>query len=167
MGQKKIYIFGSSLMHSKKGEERPNHKYTSREWKNGSWVYNYGDKGTISNDKLFDKHEQYVEEYKADQNILSTNNQMISNYKEKINNNSGPASKDWYEENIKKLEQQNKVLTDKIAFEAKLINLHNEIEQRPTNINSAEGAKWLAKRKEYKDTLDQLSGYYSTLKKYQ
>lgn len=29
------------LAHAKKGEERQNHKYISREWKNGKWIYYY------------------------------------------------------------------------------------------------------------------------------
>lgn len=29
------------LIHSKKGSQKANHKYISREWKNGKWVYKY------------------------------------------------------------------------------------------------------------------------------
>ena len=45
----------NSLSHAKKGEERPNHKYMSREWKNGRWEYVYKDqndgRGVAVNDK--------------------------------------------------------------------------------------------------------------------
>jgi len=33
--------FSDTLCHAKKGEEVAGHKYTSREWKNGSWQYIY------------------------------------------------------------------------------------------------------------------------------
>lgn len=35
--------FSDVLCHAKKGEEVAGHKYVSREFKNGRWIYNYGD----------------------------------------------------------------------------------------------------------------------------
>ena len=60
------------LKHSRKGSQRPNHKYYKREWRNGRWYYFYNKgeyvKNRISNNKADDdylkemkEHRKYVE----------------------------------------------------------------------------------------------------------
>ena len=49
------------LMHAKKGEEMPDHKYTSREWKNGSWVYNYGEQQKSKNEKKIKEIDEEID----------------------------------------------------------------------------------------------------------
>lgn len=41
------YIYGESLQHWGKGKEAKDHKYVSREYKNGKWIYNYGNRSKI------------------------------------------------------------------------------------------------------------------------
>lgn len=69
----KIYIFGSSLMHSKKGEERPNHKYTAREWANGAWKYIYG---KIGGDRLKEYEKSFDQQLLSKKSVENTYNDI-------------------------------------------------------------------------------------------
>jgi len=51
--QHDLFSDSDNLSHAAKGEEMANHKYSTREWVNGKWVYKYGEESK-SNKKISD-----------------------------------------------------------------------------------------------------------------
>lgn len=86
-----------TLVHSLKGTAWKNHKYISKIWKNGKWIYNYG-KGSGDGHTLKDYNEEYkkTNEYTKIEKDKKTGQYKQVNYTEYTRN-----GKNWLNSSIR------------------------------------------------------------------
>jgi len=166
--------FSDTLCHAKKGEEVAGHKYTSREWKNGSWVYNYGDEGSADKQKDTSSNRSESAQEAKNRNFNASMDKSIDKAKQ-IQDNAQFTRDITYEKlqkeykngyidskkgevsyNHVKFELMTAVKTVWHEVQIKAENLKNN---RPGNLNSPQGAQWLKDYNDYRKMVEEAEDF--------